>query len=144
MMLMAGRFYNTIIVMLRALLLKDSILLVSGIFIVIINPAIGLFTPRCLIKEITGFYCTGCGMTTGFYSLIRGDITGASERNLLIVTLLPAALFYLILRKIILIYFGKYNFRYDLFIIIIFIVSVTSFTVCRNIPIPEFDILRPN
>ncbi len=36
---------NTIIVMLRALLLKDSILLVSGIFIVIINPAIGLFTP---------------------------------------------------------------------------------------------------
>lgn len=141
---MAGRYYKSIIVTLRALFLKNSFLLISGIFIVIINPLIDLFTPRCLIKELTGFYCAGCGMTTGFYSLIRGDVTGASERNLLIVTLLPAAFFYLLLRKIIFKYSGKYNFRYDLFIIIIFILSVISFTVCRNIFIPEFDILRPH
>lgn len=141
---MVIRLFRTLGSFIRSYLFINFFLLIAGIFIVVINPLAGLFTPCCLIKKITGYYCAGCGMTTGFYSLIKGDFAGASERNLLIITLIPAALLYLFQRKIIFHYYGKYKYRYDEFIIILFIISVIIFTVCRNISIPEFDILRPH
>ncbi len=144
MMLMASRLFKLFYGCLRGVSFSTFTLLACGIFIVFINPAFNLFKPRCIIREITGYYCAGCGMTTGFYSLIKGDFAGASERNLLIVTLFPAALFYLILRKFIFINLDKYKYSYDKFIIIFFILSVVIFTICRNISIPEFDILRPH
>jgi len=141
---MVSRLFRKIIGVINSFLFSNFILLITGIFIVVINPWAGLFTPRCLIKEITGYYCAGCGVTTGFYSLIKGDFAGAYERNLLIITLIPAALLYLFMRNIIFYYYGKYKYSYDKFIIILFIVSVVIFTICRNIPIHEFDILRPH
>jgi len=83
-------------------------------------------------------------MTTGFYLLLRGDFSGACSRNFLIGTLIPAALIYIILRRIIFVYIGKYKEKYDRIIIILFIIAVIIFTVLRNISIPQFDILRPH
>jgi len=141
---MASRLFSVISGYLCGVSFSTFTLLACGIFIVFINPALRLFKPHCIIREITGFYCAGCGMTTGFYSLINGDFAGASERNLLIVTLFPAALFYLVSRKLIFKNIGKYKYSYDKFIIIFFILAVVIFTICRNISIPEFDILRPH
>ena len=76
--------------------------------------------------------------------LLRGDFSGACSRNFLIGTLIPAALIYIILRRIIFVYIGKYKEKYDRIIIILFIIAVIIFTVLRNISIPQFDILRPH
>lgn len=83
-------------------------------------------------------------MSTGFHALLRWDIQGAMERNMLIVTLIPAALIYVFIRKYILSQDNKKRSGYDLFVIALFIIAVLGFTVCRNIPLPVFDILRPH
>jgi len=120
------------------------VLCLFGLFILIINPLAGIFRPCCLIREMTGFYCSGCGMTTGLYSLFRGNFHKAAERNILIFTVIPAALFYLILRKIIISFTDRYKTIYDIIVITFFIILVVIFTICRNINIPEFDVLRPH
>ncbi|GEM_PF-73873 len=144
MMSTVSRLFKAIYGYLCGVSFSTFILFTCGVFIVFINPSLQLFTPRCIFREITGFYCAGCGMTTGFYSLLKGDFTGAFERNLLIVTLFPLALFYITMRRIIFYYIGKYKYSYDKVIIILFILSVVIFTICRNISSPEFDILRPH
>ena len=141
---MASRLFKAISGFLRGIEFSTKILIAVGIFIIIINPRVGFFTPRCLIKELTGYYCAGCGITTGIYALIRGDIAGAAEKNLLIVTLLPAALIYLIMRKTIFNYSGKYKYNFDKSIIIFFILTVVFFTIFRNVSISEFDVLKPH
>lgn len=144
MILMVNRLFKSIIKYARGVSFSSFVLFFTAIFIVFINPAANFFRPRCLIREITGFYCAGCGMSTGLHALLRCDIQGAMERNILIVTLMPAALIYMIIRKFILQRNNKNKYRFDLFVIILFIIVVLSFTVCRNIPLPIFEILRPH
>ena len=141
---MASRLFKFIKELIKGKIYNNRIIILSGIFIIFINPALGFFTPRCLFKEMTGFYCAGCGMTTGFYALLRADFYGAVERNLLIVTLMPVAAIYIIVRRIFLFRNHKRNCRYDKFIIFMFIIAVLIFTVCRNVKNPVFDILRPH
>lgn len=144
MIQMAIRLFRSIIRNLHRVSFSSQILIIAGVFIIFINPAAGFFRPRCLFREITGYYCAGCGMSTGFHALLRWDIQGAMERNMLIVTLIPAALIYVFIRKYILSQDNKKRSGYDLFVIALFIIAVLGFTVCRNIPLPVFDILRPH
>ncbi len=120
------------------------VLLFSGLFIVFINPALKLFRARCLFRELTGFYCAGCGMSTGLHSLLRGDFSSAIGRNILIGTAFPAALLYLVFRGIALSKSGNIVRISDRIIIVFFILLIAAFTICRNIPFPVFDILRPH
>jgi hypothetical protein len=43
----------------------------------------------CIFRELTGYYCIGCGMTRAMHALVHGDIAGALAMNPLAVLLIP-------------------------------------------------------
>ncbi|MEM7699736.1 MAG: DUF2752 domain-containing protein, partial [Verrucomicrobiota bacterium] len=45
--------------------------------------------PRCLLNWTTGAHCPGCGNTRAAQSLLRGDISGAIQQNVVFVAALP-------------------------------------------------------
>lgn len=120
------------------------ILVLAGFFIVFLNPVLQIFRPRCLFRELTGYYCAGCGMSTGVHLLLRGELSAAIGRNILLVTALPSALLYLLFRGIALSKSDSIIQISDRLMITCFILLILVFTICRNIPIPVFDIFRPH
>ena len=110
----------------------DLILLSAGVFILFVNPAVGIFSPGCLFRKATGFLCAGCGMSRGIYSLLRGNFTSAAHYNLLLVTAVPVAAGYIVCRKYILKRHSRIG-KPDKIIISLFIAAVILFTVFRNI-----------
>jgi len=50
----------------------------------------------CLWKFVFDFHCPGCGLTTAFIHLLNLEFKSALAANLLIIVVLPLALFYLI------------------------------------------------
>lgn len=62
-------------------------------FIVARNPYVTTVTGPCMLLQLTGLYCPGCGGTRAVYSLATGDLAGALEMNALVVLLvIPPAL----------------------------------------------------
>jgi len=49
--------------------------------------------PQCPTKLLTGLDCPMCGATRAVHSLLRGDVVGAMDHNLLFVLLVPAFLY---------------------------------------------------
>ena len=49
----------------------------------------------CPLAAVTGIYCPGCGGLRAVNDLTHGDLAGAAASNLLLVVLLPAAVFLL-------------------------------------------------
>ena len=45
------------------------------------------FWPKCLLHELTGIYCPGCGCTRALAALARGDIRGSLGYNVLLIPL---------------------------------------------------------
>jgi len=39
--------------------------------------------PACMFHSVTGLWCPGCGLTRGTHRLLRGDVVGAMELNVL-------------------------------------------------------------
>lgn len=39
----------------------------------------------CMLRELTGYYCPGCGGTRAFFSLLRGDILKSLYYNPIVV-----------------------------------------------------------
>ncbi len=56
------------------------------------------FYPQCPFFEATGWLCPGCGATRALAALLRGDVAGAWKLNALIVSLLPLAAIFGVLR----------------------------------------------
>jgi Protein of unknown function (DUF2752) len=69
-------------------------LLVAGMaacaYIAVVDPNHSSAYPQCPTKLLTGLDCPMCGATRAVHSLLRGDIVGAMDHNLLFVLLLPA------------------------------------------------------
>lgn len=51
------------------------------------------FYPRCPFRAVTGRACAGCGVTRGLHQLLTGHPVAALRLNLLLVVLVPAALY---------------------------------------------------
>jgi hypothetical protein len=51
------------------------------------------FYPRCPFRAVTGRACAGCGVTRGLHELLTGHPVAALRLNLLLVVLVPAALY---------------------------------------------------
>jgi hypothetical protein len=49
----------------------------------------------CPLQAVTGIYCPGCGGLRAVNDLTNGDLAGAASSNLLLVVLLPVAVFFL-------------------------------------------------
>jgi hypothetical protein len=59
-------------------------------YIAMVDPNHSSAYPQCPTKLLTGLDCPMCGATRAVHSLLRGDIVGAMDHNLLFVLLLPA------------------------------------------------------
>jgi hypothetical protein len=49
--------------------------------------------PKCLLKQLTGIDCPGCGGTRAMYSLLHGDVVGAADHNILIFIVAPLIIY---------------------------------------------------
>lgn len=93
--------------------------------------------PQCLLHDLTGFYCPGCGATRALELLARGDVLGAARMN----ALLPCALLFVPLltcfdRTCARIYRSR-AFAW------VAVAVVLSFTIARNLPWEPFRLLAP-
>ncbi|MBI1839298.1 MAG: DUF2752 domain-containing protein [Verrucomicrobia bacterium] len=52
-------------------------------------PAESGFYPRCVLHQLTGFSCPGCGATRALHHLLHGRLLAAVQSNLLLVAALP-------------------------------------------------------
>jgi hypothetical protein len=66
----------------------------TGIGLSLIDPASGLY-PQCLLYQTTGIYCAGCGATRAVRALLHGRVLEALHDNVLFISLLPVALFFI-------------------------------------------------
>lgn len=97
----------------------------------------------CIIHEITGLYCPGCGITRCLFALVQGEFHKAFMYNQLIVLLLPILAIYYTLNTYYYIT-GKDNImikKIPNYVYIILLIIVISFGIIRNIP--YFSFLRP-
>jgi len=124
------------------IIFSNVVLIVAGLLIVFINPVYMFFPTGCLFNKITGYYCAGCGISRCFYSLLRYDVHSAVHYNLLIITLFPVSILWLVIRSFVIKSEDSINVC-DKVIIFLFIASVLLFTVLRNSPLHCFDFLRP-
>jgi hypothetical protein len=49
------------------------------------------WSPGCPFRAVTGLDCPGCGATRALHALTRGEIAVAADHNLLLLALLPLA-----------------------------------------------------
>ena len=113
---------------------KFIILIILLILYLLISSYFHFYIP-CPFKEITGFYCPGCGITRMLLSILKLDFYGAFRYN----PLLPIGLYiyidYLIRKEKSL--YKKIPEKMWYVVIIIFII----YGILRNIP--AFDFLAP-
>ncbi len=61
----------------------------AAIFLFVIEPGKGAFSPVCPFRALTGFTCPGCGTTRGLHQLLHGNLAAAFQLNPLFVVSLP-------------------------------------------------------
>lgn len=110
----------------------------------VLNPERTTMGPPCAFRAVTGWYCPGCGMTRGLHRLLHGDVIAAVQYNLLLVVLVPVAL-YSILAYAANTY-GWFDGRLKQITMprhawTVAIVALATWAVLRNTPLPFFDLL---
>ena len=83
----------------------------------------------CIIFELTGLYCPGCGATRAIFSLSKLQPYQAFRYNPLIVILIPFAILYLVYKYIL-----KGEKKTPNWIWCILLIITILFGVLRNIP----------
>ena len=53
------------------------------------NPSEITFLPICPFKQMTGYYCPGCGGQRAFHQILHGNLIQAFHDNFLIFIFLP-------------------------------------------------------
>jgi hypothetical protein len=96
-------------------------------------PLTGLAVP-CVLHELTGLYCPGCGVTRAATSLLLGDVAQSFRYNSLIWGLLPLFVVYKAAVK-------ARKFRLGNVVTTVMIIAAVAFGLLRNIP--QFAWLAP-
>ncbi|MGZ4682799.1 MAG: DUF2752 domain-containing protein [Acidimicrobiales bacterium] len=72
---------------------QPAVLFAAGLgacaYIIAVDPNHSSAYPQCPTKLMTGLDCPLCGATRAVHSLLRGNVVGAMDHNLLFVLLLP-------------------------------------------------------
>jgi hypothetical protein len=105
------------------------------------NPAENALLPSCPFKNLTGFFCPGCGGQRAFHAILHGNFTEAFHNNLLIFIVVPIAFYKIILQL-------NGSDKKDVFILTnrriwIFLSLIALFTLIRNTPLYPFNQLIP-
>ena len=69
-----------------------AILLCAGLFYAWITMRLGVGLP-CLLYQLTGFKCPGCGVSRMCLALLHGDLYEAFRQNRAVLLLLPAGFY---------------------------------------------------
>ncbi len=99
--------------------------------------------PGSFFRELTGFYCPGCGATRALHQILHGNVQAALTLNPLLIIFLPYLLYLFCTvyilgdRKII---EKNLNNKNLLTLAIIFLI----YGILRNIPIYPFYLLAPH
>lgn len=105
------------------------------------NPSELHFLPICPFKQLTGFYCPGCGGQRAFHCILHGNLKNAFHYNPLIFFILP--FFALKITD----FFFNTTFSRKLLLnnkgIWIFLGFLICFTILRNLPLYPFNQLIP-
>ncbi|PKM63266.1 MAG: hypothetical protein CVU97_01195 [Firmicutes bacterium HGW-Firmicutes-21] len=72
----------------KRLLKALFLIFILGFLYYTVFSLIGEF-PKCLLRSVTGFYCPGCGATSVFLSLLKGDFVSAYLSNAALTLLIP-------------------------------------------------------
>ena len=102
------------------------------------------FFPRCILHEVTGLYCPGCGTTRAVRSLLCGDFDKALRYNPLFTLSMPFLLWWMY-REIL---WVKYHIPRPAWIMsqrfaLIVAVAMIAYCILRNLPWPPFCFLAP-
>lgn len=103
------------------------------------------FYPKCVLFQLTGLHCPGCGGTRALHHLINGRFSDACKMNVLTTLFLPILILVLVWQWIFL-------DRSKPFLTLIASprvqcligMSVIAFGVARNLPWPPFSWLAPH
>ena len=119
--------------------MKKFIILIILLILYLLISSYFHFYISCPFKEITGFYCPGCGITRMLLSILKLDFYGAFRYNPLLFISIPIGLYlyidYLIRKENSL--YKKIPEKGWYVVIVIFII----YGILRNIP--AFDFLAP-
>jgi len=87
---------------------------------------------HCLFREITGLKCPGCGITTFFMNMFRGDVKTAISANPSLVIVLP------LLGAVLISVYVKNSWdikkRWTLWCLYLSLFFLLSFGILRNLP----------
>src|SRR5271155_918825 len=65
----------------------------ASLFVYAVDPSQHAVYPQCLLYNMTGIYCAGCGATRAGYALLHGRVIEALHDNALFVAALPLLLY---------------------------------------------------
>lgn len=102
--------------------------------------------PQCLLNELTGLHCPGCGNTRATKALLNGDVVDAWNQNAAFVMALPFLIWGAVRLWIGWVFPGKlkplpFIWRYHHSVILI--ILVVAFGILRNVPVKPFSWLAP-
>lgn len=105
--------------------------LIIGMLYAVFIKITGISIP-CLFLEITGLKCPGCGITTFFMNMFRGDIKTAISANPSLVIVLP------LLGAVLIFVYAKNSWdikkRWTLWCLYLSLFFLLSFGILRNLP----------
>src|ERR1700748_2436065 len=61
----------------------------ASLFLFAVDPSQHAVYPQCLLYNLTGIYCAGCGATRALYALLHGRVIEALHDHALFVAGLP-------------------------------------------------------
>ena len=70
----------------------------ASLFVYAVDPSRSAVYPQCLLYNLTGIYCAGCGATRALYALLHGRVLVALHDNALFVAVLPVLLYLLVIQ----------------------------------------------
>lgn len=114
-----------------AAVLVAGIVVIAGAVVFFAGPS-SPWLPKCLLHEMTGLHCPGCGMTRATHALLHGDVPGAFRFNPLVMALLPLGALAL-----------AFRFRVGIKTAWVLVLLVIVFGVLRNLPSWPFVLLAP-
>jgi Protein of unknown function (DUF2752) len=110
-------------------------------YVGLVDPSQGGAYPLCPSRFLFGIDCPACGGLRGTHDLLRGDVVGALDHNLLLPLLL--GVYAVVFAAWLLPLFGRPapTLRPPRWLLATGIVVVATFTVLRNLPIAGLDFL---
>jgi len=65
----------------------------AAAFLYAVDPSHHAVYPQCMLYNLTGYYCAGCGATRACYALLHGRVVEALHDNALFVGVLPLLIY---------------------------------------------------